>query len=148
MRGSRQLRQAIRTRQVILACLGELGLAACGAHGGAAPDASTIVDETFTDTAVLLPGVVIEGSWQAGANDAITIQLGTSEAGLDWDIHGHANGGTQEVSSGFAQMMIDYDFHPTQDGPWYLLLRNSSMDILRVDVRMDMYGKAHWVGWQ
>lgn len=136
----------LRTKLAV--SLGALVLAACGTHAPPAVDASTVPRDTVTDSTLLLPGMLIEGIWQAGPNDRVGLSLDTSVAGLDWDIHGHANNGTQEVTSGFGVMTVSYDFHPPEQTQWYLLLRNSSTTMLRIDVHMDLFGEAQWVGWQ
>ena len=121
--------------------------AAC-THHAATPDASTMLRQTVTDQETLLPGMLIEGSWLAGPGDQVGLTLSTTVAGMDWDIHGHANNGTQEIVSGFAQMSATYMFEPPQQAQWYLLVRNSASSTLTIDVAMDLYGGAQWVGWQ
>ena len=98
-----------------------------------------------------LRAMVVEGSWNAGPTDEIGLAIGTDDStvpGIDWDIHGHANGGTQEVVAEFAQMTVSYDFRPTQKAQWYLLLRNSSTTTLSLNIEMGLYGQALWIGFQ
>jgi hypothetical protein len=122
-------------------------LAGCSS-GTAGPDASTIPRQTVMLTQAFPPGLIIEGSWAAGPSDRIELELSSQTAGFDFDIHAHNNGGTQDVTSGFDQTTVDYDFAPTADGPWYLLLRNSSGVTMSIDIQMTLYGNATWAGWQ
>lgn len=126
-----------------------VAIAACG-QVDAQPDASTVDSaprQTVTDSQTLQPGMLVEGSWLAGTSDQIGITLSTTLAGMDWDIHAHADGGTQEVVAVFAQMESTYDFRPNQQAQWYLLIRNSSATVLTINVAMDLYGQAQWQGW-
>jgi hypothetical protein len=122
---------------------------ACARHH-AAPDAST-VDAVprlvTTDQQTLLGGMLIEGSWLAGPSDAVGLELVTPTGTFDWDIHAHTGTGTQDVVSGFALTTVTYAFDPTQHAQWYLLLRNSSTDPITIEIRMELYGDAQWIGW-
>ena len=125
-------------------------LAACGDNDVIPVDASTVdavPRQTVMDTEILQPGMEIEGSWNAGPQDQIGLQLDTTVDGMDWDIHAHANGGTQDVVYEFAQMTVSYDFHPTMKTQWYLLLRNSSVAPITVNIEMGLYNQALWIGW-
>jgi hypothetical protein len=127
-----------------------IALGACGS-GAATPDASTVdaVPRQVLAVAQPLPqGNEIEGSWTAGPHDSIGLSIMTSEGTIDFDIHGHANGGTQEITSAFGQALITYDFVPTQQAQWYLLLRNDTSDTITLNIDMNLFGAATWNGWQ
>ena len=135
----------VRLAIIAISCL-----SACGGAGDS-PDASTIdalPRQIVTLTQTLPPGLVEEGIWQANPGDQIGLAISAATAELDWDIHAHNNGGTQDVANGFSQMSISYDFRPPESGPWYLLLRNDSVTTLTIDIQMDLYGQATWQGWQ
>ena len=120
---------------------------ACGDNAGLNVDANTIdaiPRQTVSAPVMLDPGMLVEGFWMAGPDDQIGLGLDTSVAALDWDIHAHQNGGTQEVVYGFAQVTIRYDFQPTEQAQWYLLLRNGGTTSLSIDVHMDLFGNAQW----
>lgn len=128
-------------------------LGACGDHGEVTADASTVdavPRQTVSMSQMLEPGMEIEGSWNAGPTDEIGLAIATSDASVvfDWDIHAHANGGTQDVVYAFEQTSVDYDFRPTQKTQWYLLLRNSSSTVVSLDIEMTLYGQALWIGFQ
>lgn len=139
-----------------LALFASLALAACDgtpATPDATPaDASVTPDAapraTVTDTRTLQPGQLAEGTWNAGPGDRVVIHLATATADLDWNIHGHANGGTQTVAEDYRQSAATYEFDPTAQAEWWLLLRNSGTAPITVDVRMELYGEAAWNGWQ
>ena len=126
-----------------------LALGACG-QSTSRPDAGmvdAVPRETITDTQTLQPGMLLEGTWLAGASDEIGITLTTTAADMDWDIHAHANGGTQDVVSAFGQMTVSYDFRPDQQAQWFMLIRNSAATPLAIEVRMELFGAAQWQGW-
>jgi hypothetical protein len=123
--------------------------AGCGDNVETAPDAATVLPrQIVTLTETLPPGTVVEGTWQANPGDQIRLYLTADAAKLDWDIHAHNNGGTQDVAYAFGQDLVAYDFQPTADGPWYLLLRDNSDDTLTVDIGMELYAGATWQGFQ
>ncbi len=125
-----------------------LALAACGDNLAPTNTVDATVRQTVTDSVTLQPGMLIEGSWTAGSSDLIGLDGNTTVAGMDWDIHGHADGGTQEIIAAFAQKTITYEFQPTQQAQWFLLLRNSSPAPLTITIHMDLFGAAEWNGWQ
>ena len=87
---------------------------------------------------------VLEG----GAGDRAVIRVTAPLAKLDWNIHGHASGGTQTVIEAFAVAAVDYSFEPTAQADWYLLLRNKDTAPMAVDVDIELYGTMQWSGWQ
>lgn len=131
-------------------------LAACGADAGT-PDA-TPADTSVSpdaapraqvsDTRTLQPGQLAEGTWNAGPADRVVIRLAAPTADMDWNIHGHANGGTQTVAEDYKQTSATYEFVPSAQAEWWLLLRNSGTAPLTITVSMDLYGDAAWNGWQ
>ena len=124
-------------------------LAACG-DSHALPDASTVdalPRQHVSESHTLTPGMLIEGSWNAGPTDQIYLTMQSTEP-IDWDIHGHANNGTQEIVDGFAQANITYLFAPTLRASWYLLLRNSTTVSVTIDIDMDLYNQALWTGFE
>ena len=124
--------------------------AGCGDRAGETVDASTVDAipwKVVTYTEMLPPQNLIEGSWTAGPTDAIGVSI-QSTGLIDWDIHAHADGGTQEITAEFGQLGMSYDFVPPQTAQWYLLVRNSTTDTITLDVQMSLYGAGQWDGWQ
>ncbi|MEZ4365996.1 MAG: hypothetical protein R2939_06870 [Kofleriaceae bacterium] len=108
------------------------------------PDAApVVVDETRT----LIPTQIDEGVFTAGPGAVITITATSSAATLDWNIHGHAGGGTQTVTEAFGVGSIAYTFEPTAQADWFLLLRNSGAADIDVDIRLDIVGGT-FSGWE
>jgi hypothetical protein len=126
-------------------------LAGCGDNdipGVDAGDVETLPRQTVTLTQTLPGGTVEEGVWQATPSDRIRLYLSASAANIDWDIHAHNDGGTQDIAFAFSQASGAYDFTPPADGPWYLLLRNNADGNVLLDVGMELYGRATWQGFQ
>ncbi len=129
-------------------------LAACGDNDKGAvpdPDAPTIPPdgplpdlppprETKTSTVPMEVGEVIEAKMIGGAADRAIIKLNAPAMELDWNIHSHPNGTTINVISQNNQMMVIYDFVPTEEAEWFLLLRNSGPTNMDVEVEVDLYG--------
>ena len=134
-------------------------LAACGDDGGtglpdAAPaaDANLSVDaaparETIMATQPLQPQELVEGIMTGGPNDLALIHLEAPISELDWNIHGHAGGGTQTVYEELNKMTVDYAFVPGAQTDWWLLLRNSGPQNMDVKVTVRLYGNMQW-RWQ
>jgi hypothetical protein len=76
----------------------------------------------------------------------ITMMAGGSP--IDWNLHGHANGGTQVVSEAFKVPSVDYVFIPTAEADWYLLIRNKGTTDINVDLKIELFGEITWSGWQ
>jgi hypothetical protein len=143
-----------------------LGFAACGgdnpsvdaapipapdadpsAPDAAKPDAGTPREVIMETTPTLVPGELVEGIMTGGPNDFAVIYL-TSPTEIDWNIHGHANGGTQTLVAEFNVMtVVDHKFVPTDQADWYLLIRNSGATAVAVDVRVELYEGMSWQ-WQ
>jgi predicted small lipoprotein YifL len=136
-----------------------LAVAACGDDGGtqlpdAAPaaDADLSVDaapprETIMETQSLVPTELVEGIMTGGPNDLALIHLEAPISELDWNIHGHAGGGTQTVYEELNKMTVDYAFVPSAQTDWWLLLRNSGPTNMDIKVTVKLYGNMQW-RWQ
>ena len=96
--------------------------------------------------------MLIEGSWNAGPSDQIGLEIDTNDstvAGLDWDIHAHANGAPRRWSFAFQQTTVSYDFRPTvQDAVVSAAAQQLDASILTLDIEMNLYGQALWTGFQ
>lgn len=127
-----------------------LAVAACGGGGSSTPDAAA-VDATprqvVMDSRQLLVGEIAEATLAGGAGDTAVITLTAPNATLDWNIHGHANGGTQTVMEELGVMNVSYTFRPTAQADWYLLLRNKDPMPMTVEVKIELYGDIQWSGW-
>jgi hypothetical protein len=119
---------------------------AAAASDGSAADAAPA--QIVTEQKTLAPGEIIEATLISGPDDRADLHFTSSPAELDWNIHGHAGGGTQTVAEGFNQTQVDYSFTPSAQADWYLLLRNSGGAPLTVDVRIELYGSIPWGGWE
>lgn len=135
--------------RVVLACA---ALAACGDSANPAVDADLTIDagpprETVMETQRLEATELVEGIMHGGPNDRAVIHLEAPTASLDWNIHGHANGGTQNVHEDLKQMVVDYIYVPSATADWWLLLRNSGLTNMDVKVTVELYGEMTW-RWQ
>ena len=83
-----------------------------------------------------------------GTADRVVIHATAPTATMDWNIHGHAGGGTQTVAEGLALTTLDYEFKPSETADWFLILRNSGTGPLTINVRLEFYGGATWDDWQ
>jgi hypothetical protein len=135
-------------------CLLVLALASgCGDDGGSVPisiDAQppdAAPRETIMEDMLLAPGEITEGIMTGGAGDLAEIHLTAPMAELDWNIHGHAGGGTQVIHEEYDQMKMDYIFAPTAHADWYLLFRNSGPTDMTVKLKVDLHGGMQW-RWQ
>lgn len=129
-----------------------LVLAACGNGGSTTPDPDSALPadgplpdlppprETKSSTQLMQPGEVLEAEMIGGPTDRAIIKLTAPAAELDWNIHSHPNGMTINVVTEMNVMTVTYDFVPTEQFDWYLLLRNSGPTDMSVDVVVDLYG--------
>lgn len=102
--------------------------------------------EVLDDTRTLQLGDIIEGEWQAGPGDHISVSIdGTRPFG--WNIHGHGNDGSITIIEDFDQTHVEHEFEPPADGTWNLLVANRGGEALDVTVHMELYGAAEWSGW-
>jgi hypothetical protein len=132
-----------------------LASAACG------DDGSSIADANLTDAAIpdapprevitsnpgLVPTELVEGIMTGGPGDLAVIKLTAAQPDLGWNIHGHANGGTQIAYEEHNQAMVEYVFAPSSQSDWYLLVRNEGTANLEVQIRVEIYGDMTW-RWQ
>jgi hypothetical protein len=136
--------------------LAALALAACGGDPAAAPDAAIDADpaidaaparETITEVQPLAAGELVEGILHGGASDHAVIHLAGPTPTIDWNLHGHNDGGTQMLHEELAQMTIDYRYVPASTGDWYVLIRNGGTTNMDVQVRVELFGEMTW-RWQ
>lgn len=83
----------------------------------------------------------------SGPGDAAHIVLHGQFPEVSFNIHGHANGGTQVVYEEFEKMDVSYVFKPTSQAKWYLLVRNDGTVAMDVDVTVEIHGEMMWE-WQ
>lgn len=132
-------------------------LAACGDDAPKLPDAAMAADanvaidaaparETINEPQNLEPGEIVEGIMTGGAADAALIHL-HAPMSLDWNIHSHATGHAVTVYEEFGKQTVDYNFVPSTDGEWYLLIKNSGNVTADIDVNVKLYGAMQW-RWQ
>jgi hypothetical protein len=135
-----------------------VGLAACGDDPATMVDAAVIVDadpaidaapprETLTETQPLAAGELVELILTGGPTDRALIHLEATTPTIDWNLHGHNDGGTQMVYEELGKMVVDYNYVPASPGEWYLLIRNGGTTNMDVQVRVDLYGAMTW-RWQ
>ena len=122
-------------------------LAACGGGSSPAidaavdpPDASGPPRETFSVTQPFQAGELIEGLMPGGPDDRATIRLTAPVSELDWNIHAHPGGTTVTVHEELNVMTVEFDFVPTEQADWFLLLKNSGPTNMDVEVEIDLYG--------
>jgi hypothetical protein len=110
-----------------------------------APDAAPQITEESIE---LVAGEILEGIYAAGSGDSMRIEI-TPQAGalFDWNIHGHAGGGTQVIDEGFDVADLDYAFEPTDSADWFVLLRNSGDTTITLDVKLTVVG-GDWQDWE
>ncbi|MDX2091206.1 MAG: hypothetical protein SFX73_25330 [Kofleriaceae bacterium] len=128
-------------------------LGACGDDGSAAPDADLTADaeaprQSVAEDKLLLVGEIAEATLTGGPGDRAIITLTAPEAALDWNIHGHANGGSQTVKEELRVMSATYTFSPTAQADWSLLVRNQSTQPMTINIKVDLFHDMSWSGWQ
>jgi hypothetical protein len=127
-----------------------LVLGACGDDGSSLmPDAAppdAMPRETIMSARPLQVGEIVEGTMTGGmaAGDIAVITLMAPTANLGWNIHGHANGGTQVVFEEHMKTDVSYTFAPTTQAEWYLLVRNEGQVNMEVNVKVELYGAMAW----
>jgi len=132
-------------RLVLLLCL-----AACGDNLGATPDATATdapnIDalppprEVHMSTQSLQAGELVEALMVGGAGDRAIVHLTAPTATLDWNIHAHPNGSVITVHEEADQMTVVFDFIPTEQADWFLLLRNGGGVTMDVQVKIELHG--------
>ena len=109
----------------------------------ALPEPAHVEEMTFN----LLGGRFVEAELNAGPGDAVHVILSAPRAEMAWNIHGHANGETQIIIEEDDVMMVDYWFWPDSQALWYVMPGHSGSGTLDIEVRLELYGDAEWVGW-
>jgi hypothetical protein len=79
-----------------------------------------------------------------GSGDRAIIELSVPTGTFDWNIHSHPGGQTVTVDEGLDATTLRYDFIPTEQAEWYLLLRSNATAI-DVQVRVELYGALTFV---
>ncbi|MGE0550621.1 MAG: hypothetical protein AB7O24_08620 [Kofleriaceae bacterium] len=104
--------------------------------------------ETIEENVPLVVTEIVEAIMHGGDGDVAHIMLTVPGPSLDWNMHGHANGGTQVIIEELKVEGVDYVFAPSDTADWYLLLRNKSQTDINVALKIDLYGEMTWSGWQ
>jgi hypothetical protein len=100
--------------------------------------------QTLMEGVLLAPGELAEGIMTGGSGDLAVIDLMAPAAELDWNIHGHANGGTQVVYEELNKMSVQYVFAPAAQADWWLLIRNSGPTDMTIQVKVELHGNMQW----
>lgn len=135
----------------LLACA-VLLLAACGDDGAGMPDANTVdaaipdamARETIMASKPLQVGELVEGTMTGGMGDVAVITLTAPTPTMGWNIHGHANGGTQVIYEEHEKTQVTYTFAPATQAEWYLLVRNEGQANMEVMVKVELFGGMVW----
>jgi len=114
-----------------------------GAGSEAAP-ADPLPREVIDEIQPLLPGELAEARLTGGPSDRVVLHLAAPVPELDWNIHGHAGGGTQTVAEELNRSTVDYVFTPGARGDWFLLLRNSGSTAIEIQVHAELFGAITW----
>jgi hypothetical protein len=93
---------------------------------------------------LLAPNELTEGIMTGGRGDIAVIRLAVPGGELDWNIHGHAGGGTQIIHEEFDKVSAEYTFAPAAHADWYLLIRNSGPTDMTIQVRIELHGDMQW----
>jgi hypothetical protein len=96
--------------------------------------------ETFTTTYSLAVGELAEAQMNGGTADRAIIKLTAVVPEIDWNIHSHPNGETINFYTEMNVMTATYDFIPTEEAEWFLLVRNGGPTNMDVQVVVDLYG--------
>lgn len=125
--------------------------AACGGGGESPPDAAVPPDatprQTIMEVLLLEPNELTEGIMTGGSGDLAAIYLAAPGGELDWNIHGHADGGTQIIYEEFDRPSAEYTFAPAAQADWWLLIRNSGPTDMTIQVKVELHGDMQW-RWQ
>ena len=122
-------------------------LAACGGGGESMPLLDAMPRQVVMENLPLVVGEIVEAKLVGGEGDYARIVLVNPTPTMDWNIHGHANGGTQVVNEQLQVMSVDYVFAPTAQAEWYLLIRNRGQTDTTVQVMIELYQDITWSGW-
>lgn len=133
-----------------------LALAAACGDDAATPDAPVVlVDgpvidaiprETIMEQRSLQPTELAELILTGGPEDRVGIVMSAPFPKLEWNIHGHAGGGTQILVTEYDKMEVAYEFIPPGQADWYLLIRNGGQIDMTISIHVDLYGSvtARW----
>lgn len=130
-------------------------LVGCGGSDQAAFDAApidvppdAIPREVVTENVPLIVNEIVEAIMAGGPGDYAHLTMNADGAPIDWNLHGHANGGTQIVQEELKVTTVDYVFVPSAKADWFLLLRNKGQTDITVHLKIELYGEMTWRGWQ
>ena len=110
--------------------------------------ADAVPRQVVMENVPLVVNEIAEAILNGGRGDYARIRLTAPGPSLDWNLHGHANGGTQVVHEELKVMSVDYLFIPSATADWYLLLRNKGQTDMTVQLAIELYGAMTWSGWQ
>lgn len=122
-------------------------LLACGGSS-TPPDSASTPREVVTDDKALLVGELAEGILTGGPSDLVKVHLASPTPTLDWNLHGHAGGSTETVIEELGVTTVDYEFQPSAQGDWFLLIRNKDTAPQTIAVQLELFGDVVWNGWQ
>jgi len=121
---------------------------AAGCSGDHAAPVDATPRQVVTETKQVFAHEAIEAALVGGPGDRAIIRLTAPTATLDWGIHGHADGQTQNVVAETARSAVDYEFAPAQSTRWFLRLQNHGDAPLSLEVQIELFGALAWDGWQ
>lgn len=130
--------------------------AACSDGGGGdepmdgplGPPDGAVPRQVITENVPLVVNEIAEAILVGGPGDYARIRASVPTPSLDWNLHGHAGGGTQIVKEELRAMTVDYQFSPSAKADWYLLLRNKGQTDITVELKLELFGDMTWSGWQ
>jgi len=118
----------------------------CAGEHPAAIDA--MPRQVVTEAKLIFTHEAVEAVLSGGPDDRAIIRLTAPTATLDWGIHAHADGHTQNVVNETARSAVDYEFAPPLSARWFLRLQNQGDAALSVDVQIELFGAITWDDWQ
>lgn len=104
--------------------------------------------QVVTENVPIEVNETIEAILNGGRGDFARIRMTAPGPALDWNLHGHAGGGTQVIHEELKAMTVDYLFVPNDSADWYLLLRNKGQTDMTVQLTIELFGAMSWSGWQ
>lgn len=116
--------------------------------GPMAPPDGAVPREVIMENVPLVVSEVAEAIMKGGPGDYAHIVATTATPALDWNLHGHAGGGTQIVKEELRVMTVDYQFAPSAQADWFLLLRNKGQTDITLELKIELFGDMTWSGWQ
>jgi len=131
----------LATASSILAAFGVMACSDTPARTDAGPP--QIVDTTTS----VPPGAVLEGTWDGGPDDSLTISLVMPDPVLDWDIHTHDDGGTQTYIVELGIGSTSYTLRPSHSTTWYVLVKNAGTAVEPLTAHLELTAGTHWSGW-